>query len=73
MFVEQANNLYVHRIGDYVVKISFHEDSPCIDDRIERIWGVLWKYISRKKFDTHYTLLYEIIRYNIFTIKKIFY
>lgn len=35
LFAEQTNNLYVHRIGDYVVKVRFQEDGPSIDDKME--------------------------------------
>lgn len=34
-FVKQTNNVYVHRIGDYVVKVKFQEAGPDIDDKME--------------------------------------
>ncbi len=34
-FAEQTNNLYVHRVGDYVVKVKFQKDGPGIDDKME--------------------------------------
>lgn len=34
-FVKQTNNVYVHRIGDYVVKVKFQETGPDIDDKME--------------------------------------
>lgn len=34
-FVKQTNNIYVHRIGDYVVKVKFQKDGPSIDDKME--------------------------------------
>lgn len=35
LFAEQTNNLYVHRIGDYVVKVRFEEEGPSIDDKMK--------------------------------------
>lgn len=35
LFVEQTNNLFVHRIGDYVVKVRFPKEGPTIDDKME--------------------------------------
>lgn len=35
LFAEQTNNLFVHRIGDYVVKVSFQKEGPTIDDKME--------------------------------------
>ncbi len=32
---EQTNNVYVHRIGDYIVKARFMEEGPTIDDKME--------------------------------------
>lgn len=37
LFTEQTNNLYVYRVGDYVVKVRFQEDGPSIDDKKKRI------------------------------------
>lgn len=34
-FAEQTNNIYVHRVGDYVVKVKFQEEGPDIDDKME--------------------------------------
>lgn len=34
-FARQTNNIYVHRIGDYVVKVKFQKDGPNIDDKME--------------------------------------
>ena len=35
LFVKQTNNLFVHRIGDYVVKVRFQKEGPTIDDKME--------------------------------------
>lgn len=34
-FAEQTGNVYVHRIGDYVVKVKFCEDGKTIDEIME--------------------------------------
>lgn len=34
-FARQTKNIYVHRIGDYVVKVRFQEEGPSIDDKME--------------------------------------
>lgn len=34
-FAKQTNNLYIHRVGDYVVKVRFQKDGPTIDDKME--------------------------------------
>lgn len=34
-FVKQTNNIYVHRIGDYVVKVKFQKEGSTIDDKME--------------------------------------
>ena len=34
-FAAQTNNVYVHRIGDYIVKVRFQEEGPTIDDKME--------------------------------------
>lgn len=34
-FARQTNNIFVHRIGDYVVKVRFQKDGPGIDDKME--------------------------------------
>ena len=33
-FARQTNNVYVNRIGDYIVKVRFQEGGPSIDDRM---------------------------------------
>ena len=35
LFAEQTNYLYIHRIGNYVVKVRFQEEAPSIDDKME--------------------------------------
>lgn len=35
LFARQTNNVYVHRIEDYVVKVRFQEEGPSIDDKME--------------------------------------
>ena len=34
-FAEQTNNVYMHRIGDYIVKVCFRQEGPTIDDKME--------------------------------------
>lgn len=34
-FAKQTKNVYVHRIGDYVVKVRFQKEGPSIDDKME--------------------------------------
>lgn len=34
-FAEQTNNIYLNRIGDYIVKVRFQEGGPTIDDKME--------------------------------------
>lgn len=34
-FAKQTKNIYVHRIGDYVVKVQFQKEGPDIDDKME--------------------------------------
>ena len=34
-FAEQTNNVYIHRIGDYIVKVRFRQEGPTIDDKME--------------------------------------
>lgn len=34
-FAKQTNNIYVHRMGDYVVKVKFQKEGPGIDDKME--------------------------------------
>ena len=33
-FARQTNNVYVNRIGDYVVKVRFQKDGASIDDKM---------------------------------------
>lgn len=33
-FARQANNVYVNRIGDYVVKVMFQENGASIDEKM---------------------------------------
>ena len=33
-FARQANNVYVNRIGDYVVKVKFQENGASINDKM---------------------------------------
>ena len=33
-FARQANNVYVNRIGDYVVKVRFQENGAGIDEKM---------------------------------------
>lgn len=34
-FAKQTKNLYVHRIGDYVVKVCFQEEGASIEEKME--------------------------------------
>lgn len=34
-FAGQTNNLFIHRIGDYIVKVRFQEEGPTIDDKMD--------------------------------------
>ena len=34
-FARQTNNIYVHRMGDYVVKVRFQKEGASIDDKME--------------------------------------
>ena len=34
-FAEQSGNVYIHLIGDYIVKVRFQENGPSIDDKME--------------------------------------
>lgn len=31
----QTNNIYIYRMGDYVVKVRFQKEGPGIDDKME--------------------------------------
>lgn len=42
-FAKQTNNLYVHRIGDYVVKVRFQETGPSMDEKMEEYLQYLAK------------------------------
>lgn len=33
-FAEQTNNIYVNRIGEYIVKVRFQENGAGIDDKM---------------------------------------
>lgn len=35
LFAEQTDNLFIHRIGDYVVKVRFQKEGSTIDDKME--------------------------------------
>lgn len=35
LFAQQTKNIYVHRIGDYVVKVRFQENGSTVDDKME--------------------------------------
>lgn len=34
-FAEQTNNIYVNRVGNFVVKVSFQQSGPTINDKME--------------------------------------
>lgn len=34
-FARQTNNIYVHRMGDYVIKVRFQKEGASIDDKME--------------------------------------
>lgn len=34
-FARQTNNLYIHRFGNYIVKVRFQKDGPTINDKME--------------------------------------
>lgn len=34
-WVEQTNNIYIHRMGDYVVKVRYQEEGPSLNDKME--------------------------------------
>lgn len=33
-FARQTNNVYINRIGDYIVKVRFQKDGASIDDKM---------------------------------------
>ena len=35
LFAEQAPNIYVNRAGNYIVKVSYQESGPSINDKME--------------------------------------
>ena len=35
-FAEQTGNIYVNRIGDYIVKVSYQESGASIDEKLEQ-------------------------------------
>lgn len=34
-FAEQSSNLYIHRVGNFVVKVSFQKEGPTINDKMK--------------------------------------
>ena len=34
-FAEQSSNLYIHRVGNFVVKVSFQKGGPTINDKMK--------------------------------------
>ena len=34
-FAKQTNNVYVHRMDDYIVKVRFQKEGPDIDEKME--------------------------------------
>lgn len=34
-FAKQTNNIFIHRIGDYIVKVRFQKDGANIDEKME--------------------------------------
>ena len=34
-FINQSKNPYIHRIGDYVVKVTFQKDGASLEERME--------------------------------------
>lgn len=34
-FLKQTNDLYVYRMGDYVVNVKFQKEGPTIDEKME--------------------------------------
>ncbi len=40
LFARQTPNIYVHKAGNYIIKVSYQESGPSIDDKME-------EYISR--------------------------
>lgn len=35
MFARQTKNVYINRVGDYVVKVRFQQEGATIDDKME--------------------------------------
>lgn len=35
LFAQQTNNVYVHRVGDYVVKVRFQKNGATVDEKME--------------------------------------
>lgn len=31
----QTDNLYLYRLGDYIIKVKYQDDGPTIDDKME--------------------------------------
>ena len=50
-FAEQTKNVYINRIGDYVVKVRFQENGATIDDKmaeyLRRLSEIYICYFSR--------------------------
>lgn len=45
-FAEQTNNLYVSRIGDYIVKVRYQKEGQTIDEKMkEYIRRLAGKYV----------------------------
>ena len=44
-FAEQSSNLYIHRVGNFVVKVSFQKEGSTINDKMENIYAGSQKYI----------------------------
>lgn len=34
-FAEQTNNVYINRVGNFVVKVTFQKSGPTINDKME--------------------------------------
>ena len=49
LFAEQTNNLFVHRIDDYVVKVRFQKEGPTIDDKMEEYLRHLAEIHNKKR------------------------
>lgn len=47
-FAEQAGNLYMNKIGEYVVKVRFQESGATIDEKMEEYLELLARNMSFK-------------------------